>query len=42
MRFRLLGTDGKEIDSRQIRVTRTFMAQEIDKGNITGVTPEKE
>ena len=42
MRFRLLGTDGKEIDSRQIRVTRTFMAQEIDRGNITGVTPEKE
>lgn len=41
MRFRLLGIDGKEIDSRQIRVTRTFMAQEIDKGNITGVSPEK-
>lgn len=41
LRFRLLGTDGKEIDSRQIRVTRTFMAQEIDRGNITGVTPDK-
>lgn len=41
LRFRLLGTDGKEIDSRQIRVTRTFMAQEIDRGNITGVTADK-
>lgn len=30
MRFRLLGTDGKEIDSRQVRVIRSFMAQAIE------------
>ncbi|MCB9807114.1 hypothetical protein H6768_04480 [Candidatus Peribacteria bacterium] len=41
MRFRLLASDGAEIDSRQIRVTRTFMAQTIDTNNITGVTPSK-
>lgn len=33
MRFRLLGTDGKEIDSRQVRVIRSFMAQSIDRGD---------
>lgn len=38
MKFRLLGSDGKELDSRQIRVTRTFMAQVTDTNNITGVT----
>lgn len=40
MRFRLLGSDGKELDSRQIRVTRSFMAQVVDS-EITGVTPSK-
>jgi hypothetical protein len=41
MKFRLLGSDGKELDSRQIRVTRSFMAQVTDANNITGVTPGK-
>jgi len=41
MRFRLLGTDGKEIDSRQIRVTRSYIAQTIDTNDIIGVTPNK-
>lgn len=35
MRFRLLGADGKEIDSRQVRVTRTFMAQAIEGDTTT-------
>lgn len=41
MKFRLLSNDGKELDSRQIRVTRSFMAQVTDANNITGVTPNK-
>ena len=41
MKFRLLSNDGKELDSRQIRVTRSFMAQVTDANNITGVTPSK-
>jgi len=40
MRFRLLGNDGREIDSRQIRVTRSFMAQSIDPA-ISGIPTEK-
>ncbi len=39
MRFRILGSDGKEIDSRQIRVTRTFMAAEVD-AEITNTPPK--
>ena len=34
MRFRLLGSDGKDIDSRQIRVTRSFMAQAVEGGEV--------
>ncbi len=41
MKFRLLSNDGKELDSRQVRVTRSFMAQVTDGSNITGVTPSK-
>ena len=40
MKFRLLTSDGKELDSRQIRVTRSFMAQ-VSDANIIGVTPSK-
>jgi Type IV secretion system pilin len=40
MKFRLLTSDGKELDSRQIRVTRTFMAQ-VSDANIIGVAPSK-
>lgn len=40
MRFRILGADGKELDSRQIRVTRTFMAAEVD-AEINHTAPAK-
>lgn len=39
MRFRILGADGKEIDSRQIRVTREFMAQEVNADIPNAPTP---
>lgn len=32
MRFRILANDGKELDSRQIRVTRSFMTQSVEDG----------
>jgi len=41
MKLRILGADGTEIDSRQIRVTRTFMAQ-VSDADIIGVVPNKD
>lgn len=40
MRLRLLGADGQELDSRQIRVTRAFMAQVIDAENPVTTGPQ--
>jgi PKD repeat protein len=41
MKFRILDADGSEIDSRQVRVTRSFMA-EVNDTDIIGVTPNKD
>lgn len=41
MKFRILGADGTEIDSRQIRVTRTFMTQ-VNDADIIGIVPNKD